>query len=66
MNFRAMQNMTLAQKGSVNFRYWQERDWLDAEYYTDVPIKPFARLMAGYIARKMRKSIRKGNAKPYR
>ena len=66
MNFRAMQNMTHAQKGSVNFRYWQERDWLDAEYYTDVPIKPLARFMAGYISRKMRKSIRKGNAKPYR
>ena len=43
-----------------------ERDWLDAEYYTDVPVNPFARLMAGYIARKMRKSIRKGNAKPIR
>jgi multimeric flavodoxin WrbA len=66
MNFRAMQNMTRNQKGSVNHRYWQERDWLDAEYYTDVPISPFARFMAGYVARKMRKSMRKGNIKPYR
>ena len=66
MNFRAMQNMTRNQKDSKNYRFWMERDWLDAEYYTDVPVNPFARLMAGYIARKMRKSIRKGNAKPIR
>jgi len=66
MNFRAMQNMTKNQKDSVNQRYWEQRDWLDAEYYTDVPINPFARLMAGYIARKMRNSGRKGNQKPYR
>ncbi len=66
MNFRAMQNMTRRQKDSVNHAYWTERDWLEAEYYTDVPINPFARAMAGYIARKMRRSIRKGNTKPYR
>ena len=66
MNFRAMQNMTRNQKGSVNHAYWTEHGWLDKEYYTDVPINPFARLMAGYIARKMRAGIRKGNQKPYR
>ena len=66
MNFRAMQNMTSNQKGSVNFRYWEERDWLEAEYYTKVKINPLARVMAGYIARKMRKSTRKGNLKPIR
>ena len=66
MNFRAMQNMTRNQKDSKNYRFWMERNWLDAEYYTDVPVNPLARLMAGYIARKMRKSIRKGNAKPVR
>jgi multimeric flavodoxin WrbA len=66
MNFRAMQNMTRNQKGSKNYHFWAERDWLEAEYYTDVPVNPFARLMAGHIARKMRKSIRKGNAKPIR
>ena len=66
MNFRAMQNMTRNQQGSVNYRYWEERDWLDAEYYTKVPISPWARMMAGYIARKMRRSIRKGNVQPYR
>jgi len=66
MNFRAMQNMTYNQKDSVNFRFWQDRDWLEAEYYTKVPINPLARMMAGYIARKMRKSTRKGNQKPYR
>ena len=66
MNFRGMQNMTRNQKDSINYQYWAERDWLDAAYYTDVPINPFARMMAGYIARKMRQGIRKGNAKPYR
>ncbi len=66
MNFRAMQNMTRRQKNSVNYTYWAERNWLDAEYYTDVPINPWARMMAGYIAGKMRKSIRRGNAKPVR
>ena len=66
MNFRAMQNMTKNRKDSVNQRYWEERGWLDAAYYTDVPINLFGRLMAGYIARKMRSSVRKGNQKPYR
>lgn len=66
MNFRAMQHMTRNQPGSVNYRYWKERDWLDKEYYTDVPINPWARMMAGYIAGKMRKSTRKGNLKPIR
>ena len=66
MNFRAMQNMTRNQPDSVNHRYWQKRNWLDAEYYTSVPISLYARLMAGCIAGKMRSSMRKGNQKPYR
>lgn len=66
MNFRAMQNMTRNQENSVNCRYWAERNWLDAEYYTPVRIRPWRRLMAGYIARKMRSSMRKGNVKPHR
>ena len=66
MNFRAMQNMSSNQKGSINERYWQERGWFDAEYYTKVKINPFARFLAGYIARKMRQSTRKGNQQPYR
>ena len=66
MNFRAMQNMSSNQKGSINEKYWQDRGWFDKEYYTDVPINPFARMMAGYIARKMRQSTKKGNQQPYR
>jgi hypothetical protein len=61
-----MQNMTRNQQDSVNHKYWEERDWLDAEYYTDVPINPVARLAAGYISKKMRKATRKGNSKPIR
>ena len=66
MNFRAMQHMASSQKDSVNFNYWAERGWFGKEYYTDVPVNPFARMMAGYIARKMRQSSRKGNSKPFR
>ena len=66
MNFRAMQHMTRNQPGSVNHDYWVRHDWLDKEFYTNVPINPFARMMAGYIAGKMRKSTRKGNLKPIR
>ena len=66
MNFRAMQNMTRNQKGSVNHQYWTDRNWLDAEYYTNVPLNPLARYMAGRISRKMRKATRKGNLKPIR
>ena len=66
MNFRAMQNMARRQPDSVNQHFWADRGWFDKEYYTDVPINPWARMMAGYIARKMRRSIRKGNAKPFR
>jgi len=66
VNFRAMQNMTRAQKGSVNYAYWEKRDWLEAEYYTDAPVGLWAKLMAGHIAKKMRAAIRKGNVQPVR
>ena len=66
MNFRGMQNMTSNQKDSVNYKYWEERGWLNTEYYTDVPINPIARLAAGHISKKMRKATRKGNSKPIR
>ncbi|MFW2404561.1 MAG: flavodoxin family protein [Gammaproteobacteria bacterium] len=66
MNFVAMQNMTRNQKGTKNYAYWEEHDWLDARFYTDVPINPFARLLAGYISRKMRRAMRKGNVEPHR
>lgn len=66
MNFRAMQNMTRRQPDSINHAYWVERGWLDASYYSSAAINPFARLLAGYIARRMRKSIRRGNVRPVR
>jgi multimeric flavodoxin WrbA len=66
MNFRAMQNMTRNQPKSKNYAYWEERDWLEAEFYTDAPVPVLARIAAGYIATRMRKSIRKGNVKPIR
>ena len=66
MNFVAMQNMTRNQQGTKNYEYWLDRDWLDAPFYTDAPINPFARLLAGYISRKMRRAMRKGNVQPHR
>lgn len=66
MNFRAMQNMTRRQENSKNHAYWADRGWLDAEYYTNTAINPVARLMAGHIARRMRKAIRRGNVQPVR
>jgi multimeric flavodoxin WrbA len=66
VNFRAMQNMTRNQEGTKNYSYWQERDWLDAEYYSEAPVSPIAKFMAGYIARRMRGAIRKGNVMPFR
>jgi len=66
MNFRAMQLMTRNQPESVNYRFWEQRGWLDAEYYTDVKIPLVPRMLAGYIARKMRRGTRKGNQQPYR
>lgn len=66
MNFRGMQTMARAIPGSVNYKYWQERGWFDKEFYTSVPVNPLARLMAGYIAGKMRRATRKGNLKPIR
>ncbi|TFG81349.1 MAG: hypothetical protein E4H19_14760 [Chromatiales bacterium] len=66
VNFRAMQNMTRARKGTRNHAYWAERNWLDANYYNDAPVNPFARIMASYVARQMRTAIRKGNITPFR
>ena len=66
VNFHAMQNMTRNQKGTKNYEYWMERDWLDADYYTNAPVSPLARFGANYIAKRMRKAIRKGNIKPIR
>ena len=66
VNFHAMQNMTRGQKGTKNYEYWEERDWLNADYYNDAPVNPAARLAANYIAKRMRKAMRKGNVKPYR
>jgi hypothetical protein len=61
-----MQNMTKAQKGTRNHAYWAERNWLDTNYYNDAPVNPVARIMASYIARRMRTAIRKGNITPFR
>lgn len=66
MNFRAMQNMTRRQPDSINHAYWVKRGWLDASYYSDASINPLARLLAGYIAKRMRSAIRRGNVRPVR
>jgi hypothetical protein len=66
INFRTMQIMTNAQAGTKNYSYWAERDWLDANYYTDVPLNPFTRLAVGYIASRIRNAKKKGKISPVR
>ncbi len=67
INFRAMQMMTVSsKKETVNYAYWEEHDWLDKEYYTNAKIGFFPRLVANYVARKMRQSKKKDLVKPLR
>lgn len=66
INFRTMQIMTNAQAGTKNYSYWADRGWLDANYYTDVPLNPFIRLAVGYIAARIRSAKKKGKISPVR
>jgi len=66
MNFRAMQNMTRRQKGTANYEYWEQRGWLDADFYTKAPVNFVAYWMARYIGSRIRKAMKKGNVKPVR
>ena len=66
VNFRAMQNMTIAKTKTLNYRYWADRGWLDADYYTDAPLNPVARLMVGFIAWRIRNAQKRGKIKPVR
>jgi multimeric flavodoxin WrbA len=66
MNFRAMQNMTRRQKGSVNYNYWQRNGWLEADFYSEAPVNFFAYWMARYIGSRIRKAMKLGNVKPVR
>jgi len=66
INFRTMQVMTNAATTTKNYRYWAERDWLEANYYVDVPLKPLTRLMVGFIAWRIRNARKKGKIRPIR
>ena len=66
INVRAMQNMTRRQKDTVNYNYWKDRDWLNADFYTNAPVSFFAYWMARYIGLRIRKAMKKGNVKPVR
>lgn len=66
INFRTMQVMTNAMTKSKNYRYWAERDWLDANYYTDVPLNPVTRLAVSFIAARIRNARKKGKISPVR
>ncbi len=66
INFRAMQNMTIAKAKTLNYRYWAERGWLDADYYTDAPLNPVTRLMVGFIAWRIRNARKRGKINPVR
>lgn len=66
INFRAMQVMTNAIQTTINYRYWSERGWLEANYYTDVPMNPVTRLAVGFIAWRIRRARKKGKISPIR
>ncbi len=66
INFRTMQVMTNAAGKTKNYSYWAERDWLDADYYIDVPINPLTRLVVGFIAARIRNARKKGKISPVR
>ena len=66
MNFKAMQTSTERAKETKNYAYWDERGWLQADYYTDVPLNPLYNATAKFIASRIRKAIRTGNVKPIR
>jgi multimeric flavodoxin WrbA len=66
INFRAMQLMTNSATTTKNYRYWAERGWLDADYYTNVPSKPLTRLAVNYITWRIRAARKKGKISPVR
>jgi len=66
INFRTMQVMTNAVTTTKNYRYWADRDWLDADYYTNVPLKPVSRLAVNFIAWRIRNARKKGKINPVR
>jgi len=66
MNFRAMQNMTRRQEGTRNYEYWEERGWLESDFYTDAPVGFFPYWLARYIGSRIRKAMKKGNVNPVR
>jgi len=66
INFRTMQVMTNAATTTKNYRYWSDRDWLEANYYTDVPLKPMTQLAVNFIAWRIRNARKKGKISPVR
>ena len=66
INFRTMQLMTNGAATTKNYHYWAERGWLDADYYTDVPSKPLARLAVNFITWRIRTARKKGKISPVR
>lgn len=66
INFRTMQIMTNSVTKTKNYRYWAERGWLDANYYTDVPSKLLTRLAVNFIAWRIRTAKKKGKISPVR
>ncbi|HJP39621.1 MAG TPA: NAD(P)H-dependent oxidoreductase [Gammaproteobacteria bacterium] len=66
INFRVMQVMSNAMQTTLNYRYWSERGWLDANYYTDVSVNPVTRLAVGFIAWRIRRARKKGKVSPVR
>lgn len=66
INFRTMQVMTNAAKTTKNYAYWSERNWLEAKYYTDVPLNPLTAMAVNFIASRIRSARKRGKIDPIR
>lgn len=57
--FRAMQFKALKSSGkkNVEYRYWQERGWLQKDYYTNEKINVFKRIYSKILKSVMKRLI---------
>ena len=53
-------------EGPVDERYWRERGWFDADWFTDAKVPAVGNRLAALVEKRIRSAIEKGSAKPYR
>lgn len=68
IGFRVARLLVLAGRddGPVDERYWRERGWFDADWFTNARVPALANRLAAMVEGRIRNAIEKGTAKPYR